>query len=79
MPSALHYSTMSDTLHDDLTDIRGIGDAKAEAILEVLEDHETESDLAEPLRAAVDAFDADRPGYAEKFVRRAYEEVRESE
>jgi len=66
---------MSDTLHDDLTDIRGIGDAKAEAILEVLEDHETKSDLAEPLRAAVDAFDAERPGYAEKFVRRAYSEV----
>lgn len=66
---------MSDTLHDELTDIRGIGDAKAEAILEVLDDHETDSDLAEPLRAAVDAFDADRPGYAEKFVRRAYEEV----
>ena len=70
---------MSDTLHDELTDIRGIGDAKAEAILEVLEDHETDSDLADPLRAAVDAFDAERPGYAEKFVRKAYEEVSDGE
>jgi len=50
---------MSD-LRDDLTDIRGIGDAKADAILDVLDDHTTERDdayLEKALSAAQDGND----------------------
>lgn len=63
---------MSD-LHDDLTDIRGIGDATAEEIIEVVEGHTEDNEtLRDNLESALDYYEDERYGYAGKYLRRAY-------
>lgn len=68
---------MADDLHDALTDIHGIGDAKAEAIRDVLDDHggrATDGEVHDLLTTAHDHF-PDHPGHAEKFVRQAIQRL----
>lgn len=70
---------MPDDLRDALTDIHGIGDAKADQILDVVHDHDVglESNRLAAARDAIDdALDyheADRHEYAWKFARRAHD------
>jgi hypothetical protein len=59
----------------ELKEIRGIGDAKAEAIIGVLEDTQSNETVASLLADALSYYEDDRPGYARKFVERAYNEV----
>lgn len=61
---------MSD-LKDALTEIDGIGDARADEILAVIADHDTPSDVEAHLRDAVDAHDAGQHSYAAKHTRAA--------
>lgn len=64
------------SVRDDLTEIHGIGDAKADEIMAVVAEHEGAPDaVRDNLADAVSYLDADQPEYAEKFVRRAYDEV----
>lgn len=66
-------ANMADDLHDALTDIHGIGDAKAEQIRDVLDAHASGGTDAvrEHLESAVDYHDDGQHAYAAKFVRRA--------
>jgi len=59
---------MSD-LHDDLTDIQGVGDATADKVLDTLEDHDQEHRplLLKAFEAAVRGEDRD----AAMYLRRA--------
>lgn len=63
------------TLEDELMEIRGIGEAKADEVLDVLEAHEksVESEVAENIKSAWDYYDAGYESYAGKFLKRAYE------
>jgi len=66
---------MSD-LESDLKDIRGIGDAKAEEIIAVVEDYNgTDDELTENIKQAWDYYQDGQESYAGKFLRRAYEQV----
>jgi len=54
-------------LKDDLMQIRGIGEAKADAVLEVLEESEGSS---ENIQEAIDHIKAGKPDYALKYLKR---------
>lgn len=63
---------MSDDLHEALTEIDGIGDARAEEILDVIDDHgRDDEELRQLLGDAVDHHRAGKHVYASKFARRA--------
>ena len=63
-------------MRDALLDIDGVGPATADKILDVIDAHGPKSvDVSDDLARALEYFEADRPGYAEKYVRRAYEAV----
>jgi hypothetical protein len=62
---------MSD-LRDDLTDIRGVGDATADTILEVVENHDTGSSTQE-IETAIEYLEDGHAGYALKYLRRVVE------
>lgn len=64
---------MADSLHDQLTDIHGIGDAKADQIQGLVDEHSTggDGDIGELLAAAEDYLEDDRPGYALKYIQEA--------
>lgn len=69
---------MTEDLRDQLTDIRGVGDATADEIFDVLTDYEdsgVSDDLRENITAAWDYYENGQESYAEKYLRRAYEEV----
>lgn len=60
------------SMRDDLQDIHGIGEAKADEIMAVVDAHDTggvDRDLVEEGYAYL--VEEERPGYAEKFFRRA--------
>ena len=63
-------------MRDELLDIDGVGPATADKIEAIVTENGS-ADVADDLEAAVDYLDAGRPGYAEKYVRRAYEQVAE--
>lgn len=63
------------SLHDELTEIQGVGDATAEKILAVVDAHDVSGELEAALTDAVGYHEAGQHEYAEKFVRRAYAEV----
>jgi hypothetical protein len=50
---------MSSDLKDDLTDLRGVGDATAESILEVLDDHDSDQGSRYLQKAMAAAEDGD--------------------
>jgi ribosomal protein S13 len=58
------------SLEDDLTDIHGIGEAKAEQIMEVVNEHSGDSEARENVRKALAELDEGRVGYARKFLER---------
>ena len=63
-------------MRDALLGIDGVGPATADKIMEIVAENGS-ADVADDLEAAVDYLDAGRPGYAEKYVRRAYDSVSE--
>ena len=63
-------------MRDELQAIDGVGPATADKILDVVDAHGS-ADVADDLARALDYFEADRPGYAAKYVRRAYDAVSE--
>lgn len=62
------------SLKDELTDIRGIGDATADEVLAVVDNH-GDSEVEELLAEALGYFDSGKPWYARKFVEEAKEEL----
>jgi len=60
-------------MKDELTEIRGIGDAKAEAVMEVVESNSVDSDVAENVRRAYDYYQDGQEHQALSFLERAYE------
>lgn len=60
-------------LRDALTEIRGVGDATAEEILAVLDDHGADDDVATLIEEAHDHHAAGEHQYAAKYVRRAHD------
>lgn len=63
---------MSD-LRSELQEIQGVGEATADAILDVLDAHDPDAEVPDEALAALDYLEADRPGYAEKYLRRLVE------
>jgi hypothetical protein len=66
---------MSDDLRDALTDIRGVGDAKADEIMTVFDEYErgVPDEVRSDLEAAYDYYQEGQYSYAGKFLRRAVE------
>jgi ribosomal protein S13 len=62
------------SLKDELTEIRGIGEATAEEVLAVVQEH-GESDVELLLQEAIDYYNSGKPWYARKFVEEAKEEL----
>jgi ribosomal protein S13 len=62
---------MSD-LHDELTEIRGVGDATA-AEIEAVVNAQDNTEAVELLADALEYFERDNPAYARNRVRDAYE------
>jgi len=60
-------------MKDELTEIHGIGDAKADEILEIVESNSVDSTVEDNLRSAWDYYQDGQYSYAEKFLRRAIE------
>lgn len=58
---------------EELQEISGVGEATADKILDVVDEHSTNSDSQEAIQNAVDELDEGRPGYARKFLERALE------
>ena len=68
---------MSD-LRDELVAIRGVGEATADAILEVLESHNSHSDeLAELVEQSWDYYRVEQYEYAGRFLEEAHDRVTE--
>lgn len=64
------------TLKDELKEIRGIGEAKADAILDVLAEHDTggvDPELEDAIRTAHEALEVDNARQARKFTTKAME------
>jgi endonuclease III-like uncharacterized protein len=63
-------------MRKQLLAINGVGEATADKILAITEEHTTtDTDVATQVRAAWDYYQADQYGYAGKFLRNAYEQV----
>ena len=60
------------TLHDRLTDIDGIGDSRADEILELVGDT---TGVKEDLETALAYMDNDNAEYARKFIENALEDL----
>lgn len=58
------------SLKDEFQEVSGIGPKKAEKLVEIVEQSETESDVKENVKEALSYLDAGRPGYARKFLER---------
>ena len=65
--------SMSDELREELQTVRGVGDAKADEILEIVESNSVDSTVEDNLRSAWDYYQDGQYSYAEKFLRRAIE------
>jgi len=61
------------SIKSELQEIQGIGPAKSEQIVEIVEAHSTDSDTVELVEEALDYLDEGRPGYAKKFLARIVE------
>jgi len=61
---------MSD-LREELQTISGIGPAKAKEIINIVEEHNTDDELAEQVRQAWDYYDDGQRRYAGKYLKRA--------
>lgn len=70
---------MNDDLHDDLTDIRGVGDATADTILDVLADHDGGDSGPQHryLQRAIEAATTRNDAEAAMFLRRYADEQAE--
>jgi len=73
---------MSDELREQLQTVNGVGDAKADEIMGIIEPIRVDPNVKDYLQEAIDYLDeADETGnehyrkYAEKYIRRAYAEV----
>lgn len=62
------------TLKDDLMDIPQVGESRAEEIIEVVEEHSTDSQAQENVEKALEELDEGRPGYARKFLERVVDD-----
>ena len=60
------------SVRDDLMEIRGIGEAKADEILEIVGDN---SKVKDHLESAIDYYEAGQDGYAKGYVYKAFEEL----
>ncbi len=63
-------------LKDALTDIKGVGPATADSILEVLEEHggsEADTQTKSLIKNALDYIEEGNPDYARKYLERALE------
>jgi ribosomal protein S13 len=58
------------SLESDLQEIRGIGEAKASEIVEVVDQHSGDSEAQENVRKALAELEEGRVGYAQKFLER---------
>jgi hypothetical protein len=56
------------TLKDDLMDVQGVGEARAEEIMAILETHH-ESDAERTIKRAIEFFDRGKPRIAESVIR----------
>lgn len=65
------------SLREDLMEIRGIGDAKADAILDVLAESDTDGVDVANFREGMSYFRNGDYGYAMKFFRRVEEGLEE--
>lgn len=61
-------------LREELQTINGVGEATADAILDVLDEYGSD-DLTGLIEQAYDYHEAGQHEYARKYVRRAYERV----
>ena len=60
------------TLKAELMEIRGIGEAKADEILEIVGDN---SKVKDHLESAIEYYGAGQDGYAKGYVYKAFEEL----
>jgi len=65
---------MSD-LKGELMEIKGVGEATAEEVMNVLEETQSNETVASLLADALSYYEEGSPGYARKYVEQAYEEV----
>lgn len=68
---------MADDLHAALTEIEGIGDARADEVLAVLDSHDGNSDVVGLLEQAAEHHDDGRHAYAAKYVHEALRRTNE--
>jgi len=62
-------------LKAELMEIKGVGEATAETILEVLEATESNEAVRENLQEALDYLEIGRPDHAKEYVEQAVEEL----
>lgn len=60
------------TLEDELQEINGVGEATAEKIVEIVEEHSVDSEVSENVKSAYEYYEAGQMAYAGKFIERAY-------
>jgi len=65
---------MSD-LKGELMEIKGVGEATAEEVMNVLEETQSNETVASLLADALSYYEDGRPGYAKTYVQEAYNEV----
>jgi ribosomal protein S13 len=60
----------------ELQEIKGVGEATAEEVMNVLEETQHNDKVAGLLSDALSYYEDGRPDYARKYVQEAYEEVK---
>lgn len=77
-------SPSEEDLKDKLTTINGIGESRADLILDYVFEfynwggEDRSDELREQLETALEYLDQGRPEYAEKFIRRAHSQLADS-
>jgi len=61
------------SLRDDLEEISGVGPATSEEIVAVVDEHETDSDLRDAVKNALETLAAGQSDHAESLLRRGLE------
>lgn len=61
------------SLEEDLQTVDGIGPAKASEVMDVIEDHNSDSEAREQVSKALEYMDQGDYGYGEKYLRRLVE------
>ena len=62
-----------DNLRDELTEIRGVGEATADEILDVLDERDDVDDVRDYVQEVHDHHQAGEHQYAAKYVQRAHD------